>query len=64
MFRMPSKAAKKLGKTGLGWRARKEQEFLLRAAELISTKHRDLLNAATMLGQSKTCHQAEIDSVL
>lgn len=33
-----------------------------RAAELISTKYRYELNAATMLGQSKTCHQAEIDS--
>jgi 1-pyrroline-5-carboxylate dehydrogenase len=35
---------------------------LLRAAELVSGKYRDELNAATMLGQSKTFHQAEIDS--
>jgi 1-pyrroline-5-carboxylate dehydrogenase len=34
----------------------------LRAAEMLSTTHRDLLNGATMLGQSKTVHQAEIDS--
>lgn len=34
----------------------------LRAAELLATKYRDILNAATMLGQSKTAHQAEIDS--
>jgi 1-pyrroline-5-carboxylate dehydrogenase len=34
----------------------------LKAAELASRKHRDLLNAATMLGQSKSAHQAEIDS--
>ncbi len=34
----------------------------LRAAELLANKHRALLNAATMLGQSKTCYQAEIDS--
>src|SRR5262245_46679554 len=34
----------------------------LRAAEMLATTHRDLLNAATMLGQSKTAHQAEIDS--
>jgi 1-pyrroline-5-carboxylate dehydrogenase len=34
----------------------------LKAAELLSEKYRYLLNAATMLGQSKTCHQAEIDS--
>jgi 1-pyrroline-5-carboxylate dehydrogenase len=34
----------------------------LKAAELLSTKYRPILNAATMLGQSKTCYQAEIDS--
>jgi 1-pyrroline-5-carboxylate dehydrogenase len=34
----------------------------LRAAELLSGPCRDTLNAATMLGQSKTVHQAEIDS--
>jgi 1-pyrroline-5-carboxylate dehydrogenase len=34
----------------------------LRAAELLSTTWRDRLNAATMLGQSKTAYQAEIDS--
>jgi 1-pyrroline-5-carboxylate dehydrogenase len=34
----------------------------LRAAELLSTTWRDTLNAATMLGQSKTAFQAEIDS--
>jgi len=36
--------------------------IFLKAAELIATKYRSLLNAATMLGQSKTAHQAEIDS--
>ena len=35
---------------------------LLRAAELLSGPWRDTLNAATMLGQSKTAHQAEIDA--
>ncbi len=34
----------------------------LRAAELLAGPWRDTLNAATMLGQSKTAHQAEIDS--
>ncbi|HJZ87677.1 MAG TPA: L-glutamate gamma-semialdehyde dehydrogenase [Polyangia bacterium] len=34
----------------------------LRAAELLATRYRPLLNAATMLGQSKTAHQAEIDA--
>ena len=35
---------------------------LLRAADLLTGPWRDRLNAATMLGQSKTCHQAEIDA--
>ena len=34
----------------------------LRAADLISTKYRYLMNATTMLGQSKNAFQAEIDS--
>ncbi len=34
----------------------------LRAGEMLATTHRDRVNAATMLNQSKTCHQAEIDS--
>ena len=36
--------------------------IFLRAAELLAGKYRFILNAATMLGQSKTCHQAEIDA--
>jgi 1-pyrroline-5-carboxylate dehydrogenase len=35
---------------------------LLKAAELLTTSWRDTLNGATMLGQSKTVFQAEIDS--
>ncbi len=35
---------------------------LLRAAELLATTWRSTVNAATMLGQSKTVYQAEIDS--
>jgi 1-pyrroline-5-carboxylate dehydrogenase len=35
---------------------------LLRASELLAGPWRATLNAATMLGQSKTAHQAEIDS--
>jgi 1-pyrroline-5-carboxylate dehydrogenase len=34
----------------------------LRAADLLSTSWRDRLNAATMLGQSKSVQQAEIDA--
>jgi 1-pyrroline-5-carboxylate dehydrogenase len=36
--------------------------IFLRAAELIAGPWRDTLNAATMLGQSKTAYQAEIDA--
>ncbi|NGM65221.1 L-glutamate gamma-semialdehyde dehydrogenase [Sphingobacterium sp. SGR-19] len=36
--------------------------IFLKAAELVSTKYRYKINAATMLGQSKNAYQAEIDS--
>jgi len=36
--------------------------IMLKAAELIAGKYRTLMNAATMLGQSKNAFQAEIDS--
>ena len=36
--------------------------IFLKAAELLATKYRPLINASTMLGQSKTAHQAEIDA--
>ncbi|MSP63163.1 MAG: L-glutamate gamma-semialdehyde dehydrogenase [Myxococcales bacterium] len=42
------------------WTSR--QAIFLRAAELLAGKYRPILNAATMLGQSKTVHQAEIDA--
>jgi 1-pyrroline-5-carboxylate dehydrogenase len=48
-----------------GWAATPFHEraaIFLRAAELLATKHRAVLNAATMLGQSKTATQAEIDA--
>ncbi|TWF79307.1 delta-1-pyrroline-5-carboxylate dehydrogenase [Pseudonocardia hierapolitana] len=47
------------------WRAlpfEARASVLLRAADLLSGPWRDRVNAATMLGQSKTCYQAEIDS--
>jgi 1-pyrroline-5-carboxylate dehydrogenase len=46
--------------SSLPWTAR--AAVFLKAAELLSTRWRPILNAATMLGQSKTAHQAEIDS--
>jgi len=36
--------------------------IMLKIAELLSTKYRATINAATMLGQSKNIYQAEIDS--
>lgn len=44
----------------LSWIER--SSILLKAAELISKKYRYVLNAATMLGQSKNAYQAEIDA--
>ena len=37
--------------------------IFLRAADLLAGPYRARMNAATMLGQSKTIHQAEIDAV-
>lgn len=44
----------------LPWQER--AAVFLRAADLLAGKYRSIVNAATMLNQSKTCHQAEIDS--
>jgi 1-pyrroline-5-carboxylate dehydrogenase len=46
--------------SALPWEQR--AAVFLRAAEMLATTHRDRVNAATMLGQSKTSHQAEIDA--
>ncbi len=46
--------------SAMDWESR--ASIFLRAAELLATKYRYILNAATMLGQSKTVHQAEIDA--
>jgi 1-pyrroline-5-carboxylate dehydrogenase len=45
---------------GLPWEER--AAVFYRAADLLAGPWRDTLNAATMLGQSKTAHQAEIDA--
>jgi 1-pyrroline-5-carboxylate dehydrogenase len=46
--------------SSLPWTAR--AAVFLKAADLLATRLRPVLNAATMLGQSKTAHQAEIDA--
>ena len=44
------------------WRFEDRAAVFLKAAELLASSHRAIVNAATMLGQSKTAFQAEIDS--
>ena len=46
--------------SAMGWEAR--AAIFLKAAELLAGPWRDTLNAATMLNQSKTVYQAEIDA--
>ena len=53
------------GRAAPGWRAMSFEDraaVFLRAADLLAGPWRDTLNAATMLGQSKSCYQAEIDA--
>lgn len=45
---------------GLPWEER--AAIFLKAADLLAGPWRDTINASTMLGQSKTCYQAEIDA--
>ncbi len=64
----PPELAKAVEKAGRAWKDWSEMDWVsrasifLRAAELLATEYRSILNASTMLGQSKTAHQAEIDS--
>ncbi|HET6627769.1 MAG TPA: L-glutamate gamma-semialdehyde dehydrogenase [Nocardioidaceae bacterium] len=58
-------AVKAAGDAAPGWRALPFDEraaILLKAADLLAGPWRQRLNAATMLGQSKTAWQAEIDA--
>jgi len=58
-------AAKSAIESQRDWAAMRFEDraaVFLRAAEMLATTHRALLNGATMLGQSKTVFQAEIDS--
>lgn len=45
---------------GMSWENR--ANIFLKAADLLATKYRGAIVAATMLGQSKNCFQAEIDA--
>ena len=55
-------AAKAAQREWASWAWEDRAAVFLRAAELLTTSWRSTLNAATMLGQSKTAFQAEIDS--
>ncbi|MBV9109967.1 MAG: L-glutamate gamma-semialdehyde dehydrogenase [Gemmatimonadetes bacterium] len=55
-------AALKAQREWAAWPWEDRLAVFLRAAELLATSWRPVLNAATMLGQSKTSHQAEIDA--
>jgi 1-pyrroline-5-carboxylate dehydrogenase len=55
-------AAREAHREWSGWSFDERASIFLKAAELLTTTWRDVLNAATMLGQSKTAFQAEIDA--
>ncbi len=55
-------AATEARKDWASWKWEDRAAVMLRAAELLATTWRSTLNAATMLGQSKTIFQSEIDA--
>ncbi|MEW5931551.1 MAG: L-glutamate gamma-semialdehyde dehydrogenase [Gemmatimonadota bacterium] len=55
-------AAKEAQRDWARWPWEERAAVFLRAAELLATRYRPILNGATVLGQSKTAHQAEIDA--
>jgi 1-pyrroline-5-carboxylate dehydrogenase len=55
-------AAKRAQPSWASWSFEDRAAVLLRAADLLTGKYRADINAATMLGQSKTAHQSEIDA--
>src|SRR2546427_6008591 len=55
-------AAREAWREWSAWSLERRAAVFLKAADLLATCHRAIVNAATMLGQSKTAHQAEIDA--
>ncbi|HOF99589.1 MAG: 1-pyrroline-5-carboxylate dehydrogenase 1 [Firmicutes bacterium ADurb.Bin248] len=62
-LRMAAEAACRAAKTWGAMPFEQRAAVFLKAAELLSGPWRAKLNASTMLGQSKTAYQAEIDAV-
>jgi 1-pyrroline-5-carboxylate dehydrogenase len=64
----PAEVAEAIAAAGEAWQSWSRMPYeerlaiVLRASELLAGPWRDTINAATMLGQSKTVHQAEIDA--
>jgi 1-pyrroline-5-carboxylate dehydrogenase len=64
----PDEVAAAIAAAGAAWREwsgaslADRAAVFLKAADLLATRRRAAVNAATMLGQSKTAHQAEIDA--
>src|SRR2546429_6716306 len=55
-------AAREAWRDWSAWGFEQRAAVFLKAADLLATRYRPIVNAATMLGQSKTAHQAEIDA--
>ncbi len=55
-------ASKRAQKSWGSWSFEERAAVILRAGDLLTGKYRADINAATMLGQSKTIHQSEIDA--
>ncbi len=55
-------AAREAWREWSAWSLERRAAVFLKAADLLATRYRAIVNAATMLGQSKTAYQAEIDA--
>src|SRR2546428_6210621 len=55
-------AARQAWREWAAWGLEQRAAVFLKAADLLATRYRPIVNAAPMLGQSKTAHQAEIDA--